>query len=152
MIKDQDQGSRIKDQGSISPSIRLNWPNQSITLSKSFHMDSDGQMVNGDISPSLMVFFKLQRCHKNLVVQRHLGEIAENKRDFYLGDKTSVLTFDIHFHKSVHMYGNRLFYKHLHQTCKEALRNESPQENLPLIKLFIVTNTFWLRSTFYTKL
>ena len=125
---------------------------QSITLSKSFHMDSDGQVVNGDISPSLMVLFKLQRCHKNLVVQRHLGEIAENKRDFYLGDKTSVLTFDIHFHKSVHMYGNRLFYKHLHQTCKEALRNESPQENLPLIKLFIVTNTFWLRSTFYTKL
>ena len=74
-------------------------------------MDSDGQMVNGDISPSLMVLFKLQRCHKNLVVQRHLGEIAENKRDFYLGDKTSVLTFDINFHKSVHMYGNRFFYK-----------------------------------------
>ena len=115
-------------------------------------MDSDGQMVNGDISPSLMVLFKLQRRHKNLVVQRHLSEIAENKRDFYLGDKKSVLTFDIHFHKSVHMYGNRLFYKHLHQTCKEALRNESPQENLPLIKLFIVTNTFWLRSTYYTRI
>ena len=30
---------------------------QLIILFKSFHMDSDGQMVNGDINPSLMVLF-----------------------------------------------------------------------------------------------